>query len=423
MRCPDCRTTLVEIPTAQAPQIDVCPGRHGVWVDADELNLFVENHAALQAQLASDHDAIRRSGAACVRCGSLMDERRLGARTLFSCRSCREYWLPQGTLTHLHAAYRGAVAIRFQEADFYTRAAARESAAERVRLRSARAVRTARLSAWIAVFGIGFLALGWWVTGHVLQSDILARWLRRPDQAVVFLCAGVFGGVALFVHGFQLSRRKQLLEATPTSRVRSLAVGLVEVTGTAKAGAASLAAPFSGVPCVLFSYHVRERKGSGRNGRWVTMARGQSDTSFWLDDGSGAILIDPSQAELVLNVRHRYDNTGWKELPPAVERALASLGISTSRWLGRTKVRCSESAIVPGERVYVLGTAQERREPVLPADNASRLFIGHHSEQAFIIADRDELALASSLRWRMVGFLWGGPILTLACAWALLTWS
>ena len=92
--------------------------------------------------------------------------------------------------------------------------------------------------------------------------------------------------------------------------------------------------------------------------------RGTVRHVFWLDDGTAAILIDPSGAELVLSVRHRYDNTGWKELPPAVERALA-----------------------------------------------------------LIIADRDETALVSSLRWRMAGYLLGGPILALACAWALLTWS
>jgi hypothetical protein len=202
-----------------------------------------------------------------------------------------------------------------------------------------------------------------------------------------------------------------------------VALGLVEVAGTVQADGTLLTAPFSGAPCILFSYHVQERKGSGRNRSWVTVARGQSDHAFWLDDGTAKILVDPSQAELVLNVRNHYDNNGWKDLPPAVENALASLGVSTSAWLGRKRVRCSESAILPDQRVYVLGTARERPVSAHVSDNASRLFIGRHPDQDFIIADRDEAALVSSLRWRIVGFLWGGPIVALACAWALLTLS
>ena len=423
MRCPDCRTTLVEIPTAQSPQIDVCPGRHGVWMDADELTLFVEDHAAFHAQIAADRDATRRSESACARCGKLMEERRLADRTLLHCGSCREYWLPYGTLSGLHAVYRGSVPIRFQESDFYSRAAARQSAADRLHTRRRSAVQPTRLAGWIAAFGIGFIALVWWVGGHVLDSGVLTRWLQRPDHTFVFLNAGVIGGAVLFAYGFTLNRRKQLLEATPTSKVRSLALGLVEVAGTVKPAGALLTAPFSGVPCVLFSYRVQERKGSGRNARWITVARGQSEQSFWLDDGSATVLVDPSRAELLLTVRHRYDNNGWNELTPIAEHTLASLGVSTSAWLGRKRVRCSESTMLPDERAYVLGTAHERAAAAHAADNASRLFIGHHPDQDFIIADRDEAAIVWSLRWRIVGFLWGGPILALACAWALLTLS
>jgi hypothetical protein len=222
---------------------------------------------------------------------------------------------------------------------------------------------------------------------------------------------------------FKLNRRKQLMEATPTSTVRSLALGLVEVVGNVKAEGALLNAPFSRLPCILFSYRVQERKGSGRNARWVTVARAQSDRSFWQDDGTARILVDPAQTELLLKTRHVYDNSGWQDFPPAVEDALASLGVSTSAWLGRKRLRCSESVIGPDERVYIIGTARERAAAPESPDNASRLFIGRHLAQDFIIADRDEATLLSSLRWRVLGMLWGGPALAVACAWALLRLS
>jgi len=423
MQCPECRTTLIEIATAQSPQIDVCPGRHGVWIDADELTLFVEDHSAVQAQLAADQPTTRRTGSACPRCGDLMEERRLADRMPVHCVQCREYWLPCGTLTRLHAAYRGTVPIHFSESDFYKRALARQSVARGRQTRNLISVRPTGLVMWMAVLGIGFITLVWWVSGQIIESGVPARWLQRPDQAFVFLNAGVIGGVVLFVYGFKLNRRKQLMETTPTSTVRSLALGLVEVVGAAKPEGALLNAPFSRMPCIVYSYRVQERKGSGRNARWITVARAQSDRSFWLDDGTAKILVDPSQAELLLKARHVYDNSGWQDLPPAVEEALASLGVSTTAWLGRKRLRCSESVIVPDERVYIIGTARERAAAADSADNASRLFIGHHADQDFIIADRDEAALLSSLRWRVVGMLWGGPVLAIACAWALLRLS
>ena len=59
---------------------------------------------------------------------------------------------------------------------------------------------------------------------------------------------GACAGVYLFYHGFQLLVRKRLIENTPSSKIRSAAMGLVELSGLAT-GPYTMNAPITGLPC------------------------------------------------------------------------------------------------------------------------------------------------------------------------------
>ena len=48
MKCLDCQSNLVRLPTPQGPDLDVCPSGHGLWLDAGEVTCFVENYLALK---------------------------------------------------------------------------------------------------------------------------------------------------------------------------------------------------------------------------------------------------------------------------------------------------------------------------------------------------------------------------------------
>jgi hypothetical protein len=94
------------------------------------------------------------------------------------------------------------------------------------------------------------------------------------------------------------------------------------------------------------------------------------------------------------------------------------LGIASSGWLSSKTLRCTEHFILPEERVYVLGTAQEGdREQ---SANEARLFIGSHSDGVFIISDRSERDLLAGLRWKVLVLLYGGSAVTAACTWGFL---
>src|SRR4029079_1890523 len=119
MHCPNCQNDLVEIPTLEGPQLDVCPGQHGLWLDGGEINLFVENYRALASQgpgagVAAVH------WTTCPKCGGLLDQESVLATALLACRACHGWWLPNGSLTQLNDAPRGGAAqIRFDAAGIY----------------------------------------------------------------------------------------------------------------------------------------------------------------------------------------------------------------------------------------------------------------------------------------------------------------
>ena len=421
MHCPHCQTTLIEIPTVQFPQIDVCPKRHGIWLDAAEITLFLENDRAFTSSRSSGAAVAVRTGSICPRCDTLLEEQIVSGEGVFTCRGCKGWWIPEGVLTRLHEASRGgAASIRLDETSLYARAAAaRLKRHQQAALhRRARQGVSAGLFYWMTILTIVLLVITL-LTGESLRRVIVkGQWAGNLDDGLWLLAVGVLGGIALFVYGVRLHRRKRLIETTPTASIRSLAIGQVEITGHAEPAGPMLSAPFSAMPCVFFSYKVEERQRVGKQDKWVTIAEGHSHLPFAVRDMTGAVMVIPIGAELIIETRGTYQNGGHIALPTTVENGLATLGISSSAWLSSKTLRCTESFILPEESVYILGTAQEGDQD--QSANEARLFIGSHPDGVFMISDRNERDLLSGLRWKVLVLLYGGPALTAACVWGLL---
>ena len=249
----------------------------------------------------------------------------------------------------------------------------------------------------------------------IRKTVAAAHWTRTPDETLLYLALGVVGGIGLLLYGFAVNRRKRLIETTPSSPVRSLAIGLVEVSGHAQPEGNLLPAPFSGIPCVLFSYEIEERRGSGKAARWKTIARGTSEQPFFVQDATGRVLVVPFGARLILPDK-RTTRTNWfGSLPDHAIVGLTQLGISADGWLGQKTIRCSEACILPEETVYVLGTAHERPGAAVNIDNPARLYVGSSRDHEFIISDRSEKELLARLRWQVFALLAGGPSLAVTC--------
>ena len=422
MQCPNCQNDLVEIPTLEGPQLDVCPSQHGVWLDMGEVNLFVENYRALEeAPKRAAAPAVGTPLSKCPRCGDPLDPESVLETHLFACPACHGWWLPRGSLTHLNATARGSAApIRFNETEFYTKAEKKRSMSGPMdskgdRGQSRTAPRSQEVWAWTIFFGGALLLACFILFAGIRKSVATAHWAQAPDATLLYLALGVMGGMGLSIYGFVMNNRKRLIESIPTCPIRSLAVGLVEVSGHAQPEGDLLRAPFSGMPCVLFSYTVEERRGSVKDARWETIAKGTSPEPFFVQDTTGKVLVVPFDAQLILPDNRTTRNNWLGTLPEQTILGLLKLGIAVDGWLGEKTIRCSEACILPEETVYVLGTAQENRGAADSTENSARLYIGSSRDNEFIISDRSEKDLLSRLRWQVFAFLAGGPALALLC--------
>ncbi len=168
--------------------------------------------------------------------------------------------------------------------------------------------------------------------------------VRQEKDALGYAHEAVLGGLGagLFVHGFLGLRKKKLIEDTPASKIRSVAMGLAEVAGTARQKY-PLATPLSGAQCVYYRFLVeQEKRGSKGRKYWAKVRDGISAAYFYVEDETGRLLVDPLDAEGVL-IRDYY----------VTEASGGFLG-------GR--MRYSEWYILPGDHVYVLGSVRKFRD-------------------------------------------------------------
>jgi hypothetical protein len=236
-----------------------------------------------------------------------------------------------------------------------------------------------------------------------------------------YLCIGAVLGAVGFFRGFRLRKKKKLIEDIPTSTVRGTALGLAEVSGTAREFGKLLTSDFSKTPCVFYRYKVEEYRSSGKSGSWVTIAEHTSTEYFYLEDATGRLLICPEGAELHVHTDHKYSNGLGAKDKDLFLAQLTSMGIDAQGFLGfGRQLRCEEAFIAPGDEVYVIGTAQPNPLVRGCAQGFENICIAAHPASFFLLSSESEKHVLGEFSGRMYLYLYGGPVLTVVCLFILI---
>jgi hypothetical protein len=182
------------------------------------------------------------------------------------------------------------------------------------------------------------------------------------NHLTILSAIAIAGGLYFFFLGFQLLARKRLLLATPTSKVRSAALGLVEVNGMA-AGPYTMPAPITGKPCFLYHTTAWQQRADKKQ-EWEKIADETLHLPFFIDDATGQLLIEPLGADLDLrrDFREEYASSFFSStffsneanVPPRVSVFLSRHGIVPAR-----RLRIEERLIKPEDSLFIAGTLTE----------------------------------------------------------------
>lgn len=260
---------------------------------------------------------------------------------------------------------------------------------------------------------------------------------------LAFGAALTAGGPWLFAKGFGALRVQTLIRNTPTARIRSMAMGLVEVSGTVLPRSRTVA-PFSGRPCVWWGVEVQTLANKSKSGTrsWHTVHRADSGRPFYLRDETGTALVYPQGADckVAFDV---VEETGGLGLPQMYTDFMEAQGLAMRHLWSVGPMRFRERRLEEGRAVYVLGRATPRSiahtvsisEEALEATGTDSYGAKHvrtldeevcavirrgPRDPAFLISTSSEKAETALYGLKAFGGLVGGPLLTVFGVWCLL---
>jgi hypothetical protein len=259
----------------------------------------------------------------------------------------------------------------------------------------------------------------------------------------LFSTAAALGGPVLFGAGFRAMRVKQLIQNTPTSRIRSMAMGLVELNGTV-AERSRVTAPFSGRPCAYWEIEIAMRGADRRSGAgpWETVHRNRSGHPFYLRDDTGTALVYPQGAEcrLAYGVEEETQGLG---VPDCYMEYMEQQGLGLRAVWALGAMRFRERTLENGMAVFVLGRAYPRAmsnnvswdEEALAATGTDAVGASHvrsldeevrgvirrgPQDPVFVVSPQSEKSMSFEYGLKAFGGVVGGPVVTLFGVWCLL---
>lgn len=155
-------------------------------------------------------------------------------------------------------------------------------------------------------------------------------------------------GIILYIYSFVLNKRKMVMKNIPTSKIKTMVMGEIEINGITKAKY-HFNAPFSFQKCVYYSYEVYKWVWSDNKRKQVLVAWGNSgNTPFYATQDGAKVLINPKGAIMHGGVKHTFNGNN------------ITANIAFSKYLtGDYKI--VERHIPVGISLYIIGFAKPNR--------------------------------------------------------------
>jgi E3 Ubiquitin ligase len=268
--------------------------------------------------------------------------------------------------------------------------------------------------------------------------------MTHPSTPLLAAAAAIYGPV-MFVKGFLAWNRRRLIADTPPSKIRSMAMGLVEVNGAA-VPRSHVDAPFSGKSCVYWHVDISCRSKSS----WSVLHRNTSSQPFYLRDDTGLALVFPQGAECRLT-DPAEEVCNSIALPDCYAEYLREHRTILGPITPSGTLRFREYIVEENRPLFVLGTAAPKAramevtdvetfaatgtdDPAAVAVRASRLrsLDGEvhatvrrgENNRTFVISEESQMMMMAELGMKSIAYVVLGPILALlGMAYWLWVWS
>lgn len=278
--------------------------------------------------------------------------------------------------------------------------------------------------------------------------------MMNHENLLSYAIIGEISGIYFFFKGFKVLHQKRLIQNVPSSTVRAIPIGEVEIKGRAKAKYL-LKTPISKVPCVFFRYIEEEFRKLGNKYKWVKILDTRSDSQFYLADDTGAVKIDPVGAKLkivnsyiqregnlrkieyyILENEKLYVFGKAKKLPSIyeIEKELVEKRLkeimenpeekikidkNQDMWIDENEVAETKEKIKQNIKEQLTKNLEAKNDEIV-LKHLNNVVIGKENGSLFIISTMEENFLVEHLKLQTIFMIYGGAILIVGCLWIII---
>ncbi|MCJ7801516.1 MAG: E3 ubiquitin ligase family protein, partial [Candidatus Marinimicrobia bacterium] len=174
---------------------------------------------------------------------------------------------------------------------------------------------------------------------------------------------------------------------------------------------------FSNTECVYYKYTVERWVKRNDRHHWQVVNSGKTSLPFILKDNTGSVLINPIGANI--DIKSTTFSSGAGQDPPLIiQNFLNSNKLNYEGFFGiNYRMRYRESIIVPGESLYIIGSATDNpfKDDGTAQHSVEDIMIHRGKGKLFHISQKAEKGVIKTYLMKALGGLIVGSLLIIIC--------